>query len=189
MDILFKINTISYIIAEFKSDQNNIEIGHSGLYEDKFQELLNEFYLIYKTLKGKPLINFPHTAEILWKDDFIHYKWVISINSSQSEINIKIIELYTSNPKHYNILINENFSKEKLYDNIYSSLHQMYINHGIIGYKYNWDVGNFPIAEYLLLKADKFNLELPLKKEEEEEEWKNKICEEDELNVLIYRKE
>lgn len=186
MKIIFKIETISYIVAEIKTDRTNFVIGHSGLYEDKFQELLNEFYLIYKTLKGEPFICFPRTSEILWKDDFVNYKWIISIDSPESSVNIQIVESYPSNIDYKKILINEDIFQEDLFNDIYSSLHQMFLDYGFIGYKINWDVGNFPIGEYLSFKADKFHLNLSLINENDDSKWKNKVASDDELKILLF---
>ncbi|MDR2004118.1 MAG: hypothetical protein LBQ74_13885 [Prevotella sp.] len=189
MNISFKIETISYIVAEFKSNKINIKIGHSGLYEDKFQELLNVFYNIYIALKGETSIYFPFVSEIVWKDDFVHYKWTVSMDSLESNINIKITELYPANPEYHKILLDENFSKKQLYDDIYISLHQLYNDFGFIGYKHNWDIGNFPIGEYLLLKSDKYNANLSLKLRLEDDQWKNKVNKNDELNTLSFEEE
>jgi len=180
MNLKFEIATISYITAEFRSDNNNIKIGVSGLYEDKFQDLLNIFYLIYCNQKEKSLFSFPYKAEVLWKDDFVYYQWVISKESIISGIHIKIVELYPKNSEYKKVLIDKEFDIKTLFDNIFKSLHTMYIEFGFLGYKYNWDVGNFPIGEYLLFKSDRLDLSLETK--DDEDGWKHKIS--NELNLL-----
>lgn len=185
MNIRFKIDTISYITAEFESKDKKIKIGHSGLFEDKFQGLLNIFYLIYSTIKGEEQsASLPYSSNIVWDDDFVIYEWVISLSSVNSPINIKIFETYTEKPMSKRVIVDEDFLHKKLFEDIYVSLHQMYLNFGIVGYKYNWDVGNFPIAEYLLLKADKYNLNLSPIINIENEEWKHKVNANEELYVL-----
>lgn len=187
MKLKFEIETISYISCDFilPNGQDKIHICHSGLYEDKFQELISQFYIIYNLSKKNDLLGFPRSFEMVWKDDFVYYKWIVNIESPNSHFKIKIIEQYPTNPNYKKILLDNEISFDNLYDSVYFSLHQMIINFGFIGYKYNWDIGNFPIGEYLLLKADKYGKKMesaPLVSQDDE--WKHKITLEDEMDLL-----
>lgn len=183
MEIKFKIETLGYIIAEFFFRNKRLKIGHSSSYGDKSQELLNNFFFIYEIVKNNNKHYFPYSFETLWEDDFINYLWKISIDSPESFLEIKVYELYPSNLEHKVELINEKIKIENLFNSIYLSLEEAFVDFGFVGYKKNWEVGNFPIYEYITLKADKERIELR-NINKSDEEWKQKINVNDELKVI-----
>lgn len=183
MEVKFRIETLGYITAELLFINKRVKIGHSSSYGDKFQELLNNFFFIYDIVKNNKIDYFPYSVDTLWQDDFINYLWEISINSPESLIEIKVYKLSTSSLEYKEELINEIIKMENLFNGIYLSLEEAFIDFGFVGYKKNWEVGNFPMYEYITLKAERERLELR-NINELEQEWKQKINIIDELNVI-----
>lgn len=184
MEVKFKIVTLGYIVAEISSEPKRFKIGHSSDYGDKFQELLNKFFFIYEIVKEKDIAYFPYSTTVLWEDDCVHYNWTIRMNSVNSHINIKIDQLSPSNLGYKEMLIHEDIETRKLFDTIYQSLEEMLADFGFVGYKKKWEVGNFPIAEYITLKAARERMDLRHASCVEEDEWKQKIDPNDELGVI-----
>lgn len=187
MQVKFRIETLGYIVAEFLSDTKRLKIGHSSNYGDKFQELLNKFFFIYEIVKENNSIYFPYSTDVLWQDDFINYKWNISMNSLDSCINIKIDELSPSNSEYKEELLNANIKKEALFDDIYLSLDEALMDFGLVGYKKKWKIGNFPMYEYIILKSARKEVDLFNISCIEEAEWRQKIDFSDELGILSMR--
>lgn len=184
MEVKFKIVTLGYIVAEISSDTKRFKIGHSSAYGDKFQELLNKFFFIYETIKEKDTVYFPYSTNVLWEDDCVNYNWTISMNSVDSHINIKIEQLLPSNVVYKEVIIHEDIEAEKLFDAIYWSLEETLSEFGFVGYKKKWEVGNFPIFEYITLKAARERMDLRHASCLENDEWKQKIDPNDELGVI-----
>lgn len=184
MEVKFRIVTLGYIVAEISSETKRFKIGHSSDYGDKFQELLNKFFFIYEIIKEKDVAYFPYSTTVLWEDDRVNYNWTISMNSVDSHINIKIDQLSSSNLDYKEMLIHENIETRKLFDAIYQSLEEMLADFGFVGYKKKWEVGNFPIAEYITLKAARERIDLRYASCLEEDEWKQKMDPNDELGVI-----
>ena len=184
MKVKFKIVTLGYIVAEISSETKRFKIAHSSDYGDKFQELLNKFFFIYEIIKEKDIGYFPYSTTVLWEDDCVNYNWTISMNSVDSHINIKIEQLSSSNLGYKKMLIHEDIETRKLFDAIYQSLEKMLADFGFVGYKKKWEVGNFPIAEYITLKAAREGMGLRHASCPEEDEWKQKIDPNDELGVI-----
>ncbi|QQT29467.1 hypothetical protein I6I99_19270 [Sphingobacterium multivorum] len=184
MEIKFKIETLGYIVAEISCATKRLRIGHSAAYSDKFQELLNKFFFISEIVKEKQEIVFPYSTHVLWEDDFVNYNWTLSVYSIDSRINIKIDQLSSSNLTFKERLIHEDVEMEKLFDAIYFSLDEMLNDFELVGYKKKWEVGNFPIAEYITLKAARKGLDLQNMKCSEEEEWKQKMDLKGELGII-----
>jgi hypothetical protein len=184
MKIQFEIQTLGYIVAKLETEDEKIKIGHSSAYGDKFQELLNGLFFIYSCRKEASNNLFPYSFEIIWYDDFANYSWNMKVASLQSELEIKIIELSPSNPSYRRKLLSQKISFDNLFDEIYSSLDRILQEFGFIGYKNNWEVGNFPLGEYLMLRADKFHVDLALTNVDEEE-WKNKVSIKNELDLIL----
>lgn len=184
MEVRFKIETLGYIVAEFLLEEEKIKIGHSSDYGDKFQELLNKFFYIYELLRDQDTKYFPYETEVLWEDDFINYQWNVGIHSADSPIKISVNEIAPFNPEHKIELVNHNIQKDKLFDSIFLSLDQTLAEFGFLGYKKNWEVGNFPIYEYIVLKAEKGNIFLEKNEDLTNENWKQKINLEDELKII-----
>ncbi|PUV26320.1 hypothetical protein [Sphingobacterium athyrii] len=184
MEVKFRIVTLGYIVAEISSETKRFKIGHSSDYGDKFQELLNKFFFIYEIIKEKDVAYFPYSTTVLWEDDRVNYNWTISMNSVDSHINIKIDQLSSSNLDYKEMLIHENIETRKLFDAIYQSLEEMLADFGFVGYKKKWEVGNFPIAEYITLKAARERIDLRHASCLEEDEWKQKMDPNDELGVI-----
>ncbi|MEN5377907.1 hypothetical protein [Sphingobacterium kitahiroshimense] len=187
MEVKFKIETLGYIVAEFLSDTKRLKIGHSSNYGDKFQELLNKFFFIYEIVKENDSIYFPYSTDVLWQDDFVNYKWNISMHSLDSCINIKINELSPSNSEYKEELLNTNIKTEELFDYIYLSLEEALTDFGLVGYKKKWEIGNFPIYEYIILKAARKEVDLLNVSCKEEAEWRQKVDLSDELGILNMR--
>lgn len=101
------------------------------------------------------------------------------------EIIFKIEQLTPSNLDYHEELIHENIEARKLFDSIYQSLEKMLADFGFVGYKKKWEVGNFPIFEYIALKAARERMDLQHASCLEEEERRQKIDLNDELGVLI----
>jgi hypothetical protein len=184
MEIKFKIATLGYVVAEISSATKRPRIGHSAAYGDKFQELLSKFFFISEIVKEKQEMFFPYSTHVLWEDDFVNYNWTLSIDSIDSHINIKIDQLSPSNLTFKETLIHENVEMGKLFDAIYFSLDEMLKDFGLVGYKKNWEIGNFPIAEYITLKAARKGLDLQSTKCSEEDEWKQKMDLKGELGII-----
>lgn len=182
MNIRFIIQTIGYLVAEIEINDAKIKIGHSSTYGDKFQELLNGFYFIYKTKKDGDVDFFPYSFDVMWYDDRVNYSWIIKTDGLS--LNIKIFELSPSDTNYKKELLNETVGFQKLFNDIYYSLDVMLREFGLIGYKTNWDVGNFPILEYLMLKADRYNIDVKTQEVSEDYKWKWKISLEDEVKLI-----
>jgi len=187
MEVKFKIMALGYIVAEISSETKRFKIGHSSDYGDKFQELLNKFFFIYEIVKEKDIAYFPYSTTVLWEDDCVHYNWTISMNSVNSHINIKIDQLSPSNLGCKEMLIHEDIETRNLFNAIYHSLEEMLADFGFVGYKKKWEVGNFPISEYITLKAAREGMDLRHVSCLEEDEWKQKIDLNDELGVINIR--
>ncbi|MET6997065.1 hypothetical protein [Chitinophaga defluvii] len=185
MDIVFTIETPGYIVAEFSVNETKVKIGHSSSYGDRFQELLNKFFHLYEVVRNNEREYFPYTAKVLWEDDFINYTWSISVDSVSSDVEIKIHELSPSNSDYKVELVNRRLTIEDLFNNIYYSLDGLLVNFGFVGYKKAWEVGNFPIFEYLTLKAGRESIQLHVvNSSDDEQNWTNKIDIEEELNLI-----
>jgi hypothetical protein len=188
MKIQFIIQTLGYLVAEFEIEDRKIKIGHSSTYGDKFQELLNELFFIYKITKEEDIDFFPYTCEVMWYDDRVNYLWVVTSKELNSEIGIEVFELSPSDTSYKVELVNKNIKHDDLFDAIFFSLDEILQRFGFIGYKTNWDIGNFPIFEYLMLKADKYNFKLPLQHAVEDDEWMNKVPIKNELDLILLGK-
>ncbi|MBB1646718.1 hypothetical protein [Sphingobacterium sp. UME9] len=184
MEIKFKIETLGYLVSEISSNTKRFKIGHSSAYGDIFQELLNKFFFIYEIVREKDTKYFPHSTNVLWEDDFVNYNWTISMDSIDSCINIKIEQMSPSNVSYKEVLIQEDIETEKLFDAIYQSLEKMLAEFGFVGYKKRWEVGNFPIYEYITLKAAIKGGDLENTNCNEEDEWKQKMDLKDELGII-----
>jgi hypothetical protein len=182
MNIRFVLQTLGYLVAEIETNGTNIKIGHSSTYGDKFQELLNGFYFIYKTKKDGEFAFFPYSFEVKWYDDRLNYTWIIQTDGVI--LTIKIFELSNSDSNYKKELLNETVRLQKLFNDIYYSLDLMLREFGLIGYKTNWDVGNFPIFEYLMLKVDRYNIDLNIQELDEDHEWKGKFSLHDEVKLI-----
>jgi hypothetical protein len=187
MEVKFKIVTLGYIVAEISSETKRFKIGHSSHYGDKFQELLNKFFFIYEIIKEKDIAYFPYSTTVLWEDDCVHYNWTIRMTSVDSHINIKIEQLSPSNESYKEMLIHEDIETRNLFKAIYHSLEEMLADFGFVGYKKKWEVGNFPISEYITLKAAREGMDLRHVSCLVEDEWKQKIDLNDELRVINIR--
>lgn len=184
MKLNFKIDTTGYIVFEALKEDSIIRIGHSSSYGDKFQELLNQFWFIYEQIKNNNAQYFPYSFEILWNDDFVNYKWSVNISSAKSLLNIKIFELSTSDTEYKVKLLDESLEFEVFFNQLFISLDKMFNDFGMIGYKIVWEAGNFPIFEYLTLKAERNGIELKKISDSEDNEWKQKTSLADELYIL-----
>lgn len=187
MKLEFNIGNIGSFVASFESDQHKVKIRHSAYYGDKFQELLNELFLIYNSKQNGEESFFPYTSEVFWYDDCVNYSWQISAASSSSEIRIEIYKISPVDNTYKINLLKHNFRFNDLFDAIYASLEKILKDFGFIGYKINWEAGNFPIYEYLKLKSDKYGLELRKEDVDEDDEWKNRMLVENELMIISER--
>ncbi|MCW3463669.1 hypothetical protein [Chitinophaga nivalis] len=185
MNLQFTIQTCGYITAEFEMTDRKIKIGHSSTYGDKFQELLNGLFIIYNSSKEGDSDFFSYTFEVKWYDDRVNYSWILTSTALGSEIEIKIHELSPVDPCYNVELLKSHISFKDLFNAIYLSLNRMLKDFGFIGYKNNWDVGDFPVYEYLKLKSDKYNLKLYKEDGIESDDWKSKISIEDEMNLVL----
>ncbi len=178
----FTITTIDYIVAELDNGQEKIRVGHSATYGDKFQELLNEAFLIYNASKSREERFFPYAFNARWMDDMVNYDWKIAITAPFADVKLEVVELSPSGENYNKILFKKELKFEEFFNAIYASLDNMLNTFGFIGYKHNW-AGNFPVYEYLLLKSDKYGAELP-KLSTEDDEWTNKVPIGYELNLI-----
>lgn len=185
MNLQFSIQTFGYIIAELELKEKKIKIGHSSSYGDKFQELLNELFLIYNSSKHGDESFFPYIFDVKWYDDRVNYSWSVSAATLNSEIEVEIFELSPVEKTHKIQLLKHNFAFEDLFTAVYTSLEKMLKEFGFIGYKSNWVVGNFPMYEYLKLKSDKYGLELKKEEVTEDDDWKEKMSIKNELIVIL----
>lgn len=183
MEIKFRIETLGYIVADLMVSGEKIKVGHSSFYGDKFQELLNNFFFIYEIVKTNNKDYFPYSFETLWNDDFVNHLWTVGIDSPQSFIKINLFELSPSNAEYKVELVSEIIKMEDLFDSIYLSLEEAFVEFGFVGYKKNWEIGNFPIYEYITLKSEKEGIKLK-SSNEVDEEWKQKINIDDELKII-----
>ncbi|NLR79648.1 hypothetical protein [Chitinophaga eiseniae] len=184
MNIQFVIQTVGYMVAIFSLDGKNIKIGHSSAYGDNFQELLNELFQLYKANKEMDAAIFPFEFEVKWYDDRVNYSWRITSTGLGNDIVIRILELSPVDPGYQRELILQAIEFGSLFNNIYDSLDYMLKRFGLIGYKNSWEVGNFPISEYLLLKADIYCIDV-LRASLGSEDWIKKIPFRNELNIFL----
>lgn len=142
-------------------------------------------FFIYEIVKYDEKPYFPHSVEILWKDDCVDYLWKICTPAVEFPTKIYIYELSPSDADYKVELIQEEIKIEDFLSDIYLSLEEMFAQFGFVGYKKNWGVGNFPIYEYITLKANKEKMKLQKADySTEEDSWKQKIIIEDELRVI-----
>lgn len=182
MEMKFDLIVAGYIRATFKDRNERIEIGHSDGYGDQFQELLNEFMLIYYYWKESSEWFTPFDRCVIWHDDMINYSWNIKLDNLDSEIMIEIAE-FSPAADYKKDLLKWNVSLELLYGYILESLHEMFQKFGFLGYKSNW-CGNFPVAEYLKLKAGKHAINLKKVQQDDDFEWRDKFSLDDEIALL-----
>jgi hypothetical protein len=174
MNLRFELKTLGWMAAEFITDDETITVYHSSDYGDIFQKLLNGLFLIKDS--------FSHSMELLWEDDNVNYLWILNV---KSDINIQIYEVSPDNSNYKQEILNYVMPLEALFNDIYISLDEMYKKFGLIGYKKTWEAGNFPIFEYLTLKAEKEGLRLDaIHHPDDDEGWTNKVNTKDELKFL-----
>lgn len=183
LTLSFNIETLGSISAEIISKDLNFKVFHSSEYGDGFQELLNDFFYVFKIIEEKDEEKFPFSSKIIWNDDFVNYEWDLYIENHTSDIKILIFEFYPFNQSGKNTLIETFFSSENLKEFIFLSLEKILNDFGFIGYKLNWEIGNFPIYEFLTLKAKKLNLDLNIG-DRYIDDWKLKTKLELELSLI-----
>lgn len=186
MRLNFELETLGYLNCKIQDNYGNeIKIFHSSDYHDKFQELINDFFIIKKYVLNDNTYSYPYKSEIEWRDTFIAYKWKIYLEEYGKPIRIEIVETSTTNSSnHLMSLISEYMDIDDILNDIFISLDNMLKKFGLLGYKKNWEIGNFPIAEYIILKAEKDNLILKEIDLPEDEEWRNQFRLQDELQVI-----
>lgn len=189
MKIEFVIKTASYLVARFEVNEKVTEVGHSFMYGDKFQHLLNGFFLLYNFRKENENNFFPFSYECIWHDDRVNYRWAIKADDLKSDILIEIFELSPSNPDYKIELVKAYIQFDELSKNLYRSLALMLDDFGLIGYKKAMDTGNFPIYEYLTLKADVYNVAMQKTDVSADDEWKEKIFLRQECSLLLHNTE
>ena len=189
MKIEFAIKVACYLVARIEMNEKVTEVGHSFMYGDKFQDLLNGFFLLYNFRKQNENNFFPFSHECIWYDDRVNYRWVIKADDLKSDILIEIFELSPSNPDYKIELVKAYIQFDELFKNIYRSLALMLNDFGLIGYKKAMDTGNFPIYEYLTLKADVYNIALQKTDVSEDDKWKEKISLQQECYLLLHNLE
>lgn len=151
MELLFYIQTIDSMVAEFQVEGKSISIRHSSFYGDKFQELINEFFLIYNSRNGGEEISYPYSFDLTWYDDAVNYTWSVSASSVSSGIGMEIFKRSPEGENYRVSIVKRTFDFAYLFESIYFSLKRMLADFGFSGYKENWEVGNFPIYEYIKL--------------------------------------
>lgn len=189
MKIEFVIKTACYLVARIEVKGKVIDVGHSFMYGDKFQHLLNGFFLLYNFRKEKEFNFFPFSYECIWHDDRVNYRWAINADNLQSDILIEVFELSPTNPDYKIELVKEYIQFNELFNNIYYSLARMLDDFGLVGYKKTMDTGNFPVYEYLTLKADIYNVAMQKTDVSEDNEWKEKIFLQQECSLLLHNTE
>ncbi|MDR6238173.1 hypothetical protein [Aureibacter tunicatorum] len=106
------------------------------------------------------------------------------MRNPNSLIILKIEESYVKNTDYRAVLCDVRFESEILFTQIFSSLEKMYTQFGLVGYKMAWEVGNFPVAEFLILKAWLFDFNLDAEKCCEVDEWRRKVSSNKEFELL-----
>jgi len=96
---------------------------------------------------------------LIWTDDFANFKWHLTYNDSQS-IYIEISKSYIEIPEASESVIKFNISVKEFSEQLYLSLKKMLSIYGLVGFKTAWEVGNFPVAEYIKLSAKYNNIHL-----------------------------
>lgn len=191
MKVKFGIETLGYIIAEFFDGDRKAKIFHSSDYGDGFQELLNKLFWIYDIVVNDKQEYYPCSFETQWRDDFVIFSWSVGMESKSSNIFIKINELSPANDAYRIELINTEISFKDLFEHIYLSLDDIFNRFGFVGYKKNWEIGNFPSFEYIILKSHELRINLSTTKySNEDDEWMGKVEASDEVNIvnLFYEK-
>lgn len=185
MKIQFKLETLGSISAEFHVNNDVHKVFHSSDFGDRFQDLLNKLFFIYDAVCDMMSHYFPLSVESVWQDDFIHYNWLVSMESINSDIKIQVVETYPNNPGCNKELFCDHIDFKTFFDFLYTSLDEMLQEFGFIGYKKNWEVGNFPIAEYLTLKSKAKNIALSgYEPENFDDKWKQKVIFRSELDII-----
>lgn len=192
MKIKFEVETLGYITATFFSEDKKVKVFHSSDYGDGFQELLNQLFFIYDIVINNEQQYYPYAFEMQWRDHFVAFSWNVSMSTRNANLVIKMDELSPANDSHKVELLNIEISFADLFDDIYLSLEDIFNKFGFVGYKKKWEVGNFPVFEYVTLKSKVLGLNLiPAKYDNKEDEWTGKIATEAEANIiqLLYKKE
>jgi hypothetical protein len=105
--------------------------------------------------------------------------------SLDSKIEIKIIELSPTDSTYQIELIKQVVDFNYLFEAIYDSLDNMLKEFGLIGFKMKWEIGNFPICEYLKLKAGRYCLSLPREQRGEDFDWIYKVPIQNEVDLIL----
>ena len=172
----FDLITLGWINCFIKNNDETIKIGVSSDYGDTFQELLTRLFN-----NRNYMDNDPYSFEIIWNDDMCQYHWLITVMKPKN-YEIKILVKSTGNPNYSEELVDVKIKEEDLFADIYRSLLALYKKFGFVGYKEVWEVGNFPVYEFLILKSEYTGLTLKLDKYSEE--WTHKVDSAQELDLL-----
>ena len=137
--------------------------------------------LISKEERPPIKILFPYSSSTVWCDEVRNFRIQWSMENFGSLVNVTIHEDAVYNSGNPQMLFDGEIELKGLLKHILISLHDLLRDFGLCGYKKVWEVGNFPIADYLELKSyftgDK-SIPIPT---EEDESWRGKVRLEEEL--------
>jgi hypothetical protein len=184
MNFRIDIETQGYVVARFFEANNVVKIGHSSTYGDKLQELLTKVFFL-RRISGERLNDFfPYSFDVLWEDDRVNYLWTFRMNHAESEVNLIVYELSPSDSTYRRIIVNSNLHTDELLKNVYHSLRNIFSEFGFCGYKVNWEVGNFPCYELIVL-ANQFEItDLLLFGDRKNLNWPNRVEKATEFSIL-----
>lgn len=180
MNIHFFLDTLGWMtLLVNDGNKDRARISHSSDYGDKFQELINHVMFLREILASGESAYLPYESSTDWCDDIINYNISFILEDFTSPIKFKVVETPIQNPNQSKLIVDCLVNSTDLFSQLYNSLQDMISDFGLIGYKKNWEVGNFPIADYLILKSNAINFKINC-----DNDWKAKVKIEDEIALL-----
>lgn len=185
MKLKFTLETLGWISCLI-SDRNgqHVKFYHSSDFGDKFQVLLNNLMFMREILINNEAGFFPFKFSTIWSDEISNFELKFSTANTESFIEIRIVETPIQNPNESKRIFIGVATKEELFRSVLDSLDVMLTEFGFVGYKKIWEVGNFPIAEYIELKSWASNSSFRMHECKEENTWKGKVSFSDEIKLL-----
>jgi hypothetical protein len=179
---VFDIETLGWLTCFVsKEDGSILKVSHSSDYGDAFQAFLNAVFVFRQRVQEAPAVWAPFSIDLKWADDFLCFNWTISLTEHPGFLNIKIEEFTGDGQSCLGVLFDEKVSLSTLLADLYTSLDKLFSRLGFIGYKNAWEAGNFPVAEYIILKTER--QQTP--EMEQVKTWTDRLDSEQEINILL----
>lgn len=182
----FEIDTLGWFACLITDkDGKIIRVSHASDYGDKFQELINNVLTIYDHFNDQDILAYPFTVETNWCDDSMIYIWRFDLLNIEGSIYFEMNQAPLNKSSDKTLLMKAEIDIYTVMSDFYLSLDKLFKEFGFVGYKKNWEVGNFPTGDYLKLKALILEEQISATTTITSTEWKGKIDLVEEWNLLI----